>query len=116
MNSDKNCRQVLHEWISQNPEGWKTRTAHTISIETGLTESNVRDYFEIVMAEREGGVPQDYSGCISSEIRKLLNDNQDVKEVAFRTGATVEDVKAIKEEIDRPRREREAMGGWTRVR
>lgn len=114
MNPNKNCRQVLREWINQNPEGWKIRTAKTISTETELTEGDVKDYFEIAMADIHGGSPQDYFNCIASEIRRLLKENKDVKEVTFITGATMADVRAIKEEIDRPRREREAMGGWTR--
>ncbi|MDE0297274.1 MAG: hypothetical protein OXN17_01410 [Candidatus Poribacteria bacterium] len=112
MNPNKNTRQVLGEWINQNPDGWTIRTAKTIATETGTTEGDVKDYFEIAMADIHGGSPQDYFNCIASEIRKLLNEHKDVKEVTFVTGATMADVRAIKEEIDRPRREREAMGGW----
>ena len=115
MNRDKNCRQVLQDWINQNPKGWEIRTAHTIAEETGLKEDQVNDYFEIAMADIKGGVPQDYANCISSEIRKLLNENKDVKEVVFITKATMADVRKIKEEIDRPRKERESMHGWTRA-
>ena len=114
--TSKNCRQILHDWIEQNPDGWKIRTVRTIAEETRLDDQEVKDYFEIVMAEREGGVPNDYLGCIASEIRKLLKEHVSEKEVAFRTGATMEDVKAIYDEIDAPRRRAESMRGWTEVR
>lgn len=60
MNPNKDCRQVLRECINQNPEGWKIRTAKTISTETELTEVDVNEYFEIATAEIHGGSSQRY--------------------------------------------------------
>jgi hypothetical protein len=84
--------------------------------ETGLNESEVRNYFEIVMAECEGGTPDDYSQYIASEIRRLLNEGQSAKNVAFHTGASMEDVSFVKDEIERPMKEQQAMRGWKRTR